>query len=412
VDPEIYKMTDFKGIGKRLEDLDIPRIAHQIGVGEDEVHAVLDTETRGEGFDKEGRSIILFEPHRFYQNLSGAERTKAVRAGLAYKTWGQRPYPKDSYPRLIAAMRINEAAALMSASWGLPQIMGENFKLAGYQSVQQMVRDFMEDEENQLQAMITFIKNAKLDDELRALAKLTRPTRPDDCRPFVAGYNGKGYEKNDYHTKFARNHNKWRKIRNTPWSPATQNVSKKPDSVIAVTVPATKPVGQVLNATLKHIQTLLRDRGYPEVGEADGCFGSRTRNAILSFQADNHFPLTGAVSDDLIAQIVKASPRVMFESRTAATASDLAAHPVVSVSSWAKKIGTLVLTGSGLGGFVNGKVDIDAATTGVDKLNSLYDSVASLSPWLLGAAAGLAVIFIGSRVIKHYVEAYRQGRAL
>ncbi|WP_166415441.1 N-acetylmuramidase domain-containing protein [Cochlodiniinecator piscidefendens] len=102
----------------------ITRIGAKIGVGEDEIHAVLDVETRGGGFDSQGRPKMLFEPHVFYRELSGAENAEAVNAGLAYLKWGKRKYPRDSYSRLQKAMEINPEAALRSASWGLGQIMG------------------------------------------------------------------------------------------------------------------------------------------------------------------------------------------------------------------------------------------------------------------------------------------------
>lgn len=40
---------DFKGAAKRIEDVDLPRIGQQIGVGEDVLHALIEVETRGTG---------------------------------------------------------------------------------------------------------------------------------------------------------------------------------------------------------------------------------------------------------------------------------------------------------------------------------------------------------------------------
>jgi len=76
---------NFEGTGKRLSDVDLPRIGATIGVGEDEIHAVLDVETRGAGYDSRNRLKMLFEPHIFYRRLSGDERARAVAAGLVYK---------------------------------------------------------------------------------------------------------------------------------------------------------------------------------------------------------------------------------------------------------------------------------------------------------------------------------------
>jgi hypothetical protein len=203
-------MMNFKGAARRLDDLDLPRIGALIGVGEDEVHAILDVEAAGRGFDAQGRPKMLFEPHRFYKNLgAGPARDKAVAMTLAYPSWGEKPYPGDSYPRLMKAMAINREVALRSASWGLGQIMGFNHKAAGFASAEAMVRALADDEDQHLEAMIRFIKANGLDDELRR----------HDWAGFARGYNGPGFAKNGYDKKLKAAFDRWRKIPDTPWSP-------------------------------------------------------------------------------------------------------------------------------------------------------------------------------------------------
>jgi hypothetical protein len=195
----------FKGKAKRLDDIDLPLIGREIGVGEDEVHAILDVESAGTGFDKQGRPKMLFEPHVFYRLLGpGPKRDKAVKLGLAYPRW-KRDYPKDSYPRLLKAMEIDEDVALQSASWGLGQLMGFNAVAAGYASAKAMVLAFLDDEEHHLRAMIRFIKSMELDDELRR----------HDWKGFARGYNGPGFAKNGYDKKLAASFARWQKIKDT-----------------------------------------------------------------------------------------------------------------------------------------------------------------------------------------------------
>ena len=204
-------MMDFYGAAKRLDDIDLPAIGHEIGVGEDEIHALLDVESRGRGFDSSGRPVMLFEPHIFRRQLGpGAKRDRAVELGVAYEKWGERRYPLDSYPRLRTAMGISETAALMSSSFGLGQVMGFNHALAGYDTVQEMVRDFAEDEEHQLRAMVRFIKATGIDDELRR----------HDWRGFARIYNGPGYERHGYHTRLKERYEWWSEKPDTPWQPA------------------------------------------------------------------------------------------------------------------------------------------------------------------------------------------------
>lgn len=203
---------NFVGPAKRLVDSDLPRIGHEIGCGEDELHAFLDVETSGSGYDKLGRPKMLFEPHRFYANLTGRQQAAAVAQGLAYPHWGEKPYPADSYPRLNDAMAINAEAALRSASWGIGQIMGENHVAAGYHTAALMVQAFVDGgEAEQLEAAIRFIRYSHLDAELRA----------HNWPAFARGYNGAGYAKNAYDTKLEAAFKKWAAIRDTPWSPAS-----------------------------------------------------------------------------------------------------------------------------------------------------------------------------------------------
>jgi hypothetical protein len=132
-----------------------------------------------------------------------------VKRKLAAPNWGDIPYLKDSYSRVFAAMEIDETAALMSASWGLGQIMGYNYKQAGYKSVQGMVAAFCYSEAAHLEGMINFIINNGLDDELRR----------HDWAGFAKGYNGTGYRKNQYDIRLAKRYEHWRKIKDTPYDP-------------------------------------------------------------------------------------------------------------------------------------------------------------------------------------------------
>lgn len=214
----------FQGAAKRIDDIDLPRIGTQIGVGEDELHAFIDAETRGTGFDAQDRPRILFERHIFHKYVPAAKRAAAVSAGLASKTAGGYGKESEQYDKLARAIKIDRRAALYSCSWGLAQVMGFNHALAGYADVEDMVKAFMADEENHLQAAVTFIKNTGLDDELRR----------HDWAGFARGYNGPAYRKNSYDKKLAEAYAKWSRIRDTPWPP-------RGGSAPAPTPPAPKP---------------------------------------------------------------------------------------------------------------------------------------------------------------------------
>lgn len=218
----------FKGAAKRLDDIDLPKMGHRLGVGEDEVHAVMDVESRGTGFDGAGRPRILFERHIFHRYLPKDKRAKAVAAGLASTKPGGYGKEADQYFKLASAIKIDQRAALYACSWGLMQVMGFNHEAAGYRTVESMVEAFTQDEEYHLEAAVNFILANKLDDELRR----------HDWAGFAKGYNGTNYRINKYDTKLAAAFAKWRKIRDTPWSPGRPASAPQP---VPAPQPAPKP---------------------------------------------------------------------------------------------------------------------------------------------------------------------------
>ena len=191
-------MNGFKGYAIKMTIEDIHAVADTAGIDRAALRAVLSVETGGSGFDKSGRPKALFERHYFYKFIKDDPvlLDQASAAGLAYPKWGERPYPKGSdavYAEIEAAYEMRPDAALMATSWGLGQIMGSNWKMTGAASVEEMVRQAMESETNQLHHMIGFIKSAGLLDKLKA----------KDWAGFAKGYNGPAYAKNAYDTKLA-----------------------------------------------------------------------------------------------------------------------------------------------------------------------------------------------------------------
>jgi len=348
------KYSDFRGPAKAIESIDITRTALSIGVGEDEVHAFAEVEANGKGFDSKGRPKALFEPHVFYRNLKGAERDEAVRQGLAYRSWRSGNYPRDSYPRIQKAKRINPEAAMQATSWGRSQVLGENYEMLGYASAIDMVNAFCEDEEHHIQGMIDFCVGAGIDDDLRRLAGLNRPTTADDCRPIVRVYNGPGYAKNNYHVKFARAHNKWRKIKDSEFS---QSEIGYP----------TLRIGS-FGPLVEFAQKKFRELDYP-IGAIDSDFGPTTRDVVLAFQANSNLPTTGqldAATWDVLVMNPVAAP--ISEAREQATVAELR-----------EKGSSTIKTADGQqigGGVLGGAAALAGATEllgGVEEVSGLLD---------------------------------------
>lgn len=194
---------DFVGSAIRLTDDDIANAANEAGVEEAALRAVLDVETGGKGYDSSNRPKALFERHKFYHNLADDpdKQAEAVSAGLAYPKWGERPYPKTSdgvYDEVVRACAFDRDAALRSTSWGLGQIMGDNYKLVGYASVEDMVDAAMTSEYLQLKQMLSFLKNGGILEFLKN----------ENWVEFARKYNGPSYAQNHYDEKLAQSYEK------------------------------------------------------------------------------------------------------------------------------------------------------------------------------------------------------------
>lgn len=163
------------------------------------IRAALSVESRGRGFIRLGVPKILFEGHVFWRQLKEIGLDPVVIAptlpqGVLYPKWVRKWYVggEGEYKRLDAAEKVNRSAALKSASWGLFQIMGFNFELAGYRSVLDFVKAMVNGGERaHLNAYLCFITSTGAIDKLRKR----------DFAGYARIYNGRGYKKLGYDKK-------------------------------------------------------------------------------------------------------------------------------------------------------------------------------------------------------------------
>lgn len=384
-------MMNFYGGQDRLTNTDIFSIAKMFKLDYADCKGLIEVETgTGKGFIADGRPVMLFEPHKFYENLSEPHRSEAVRQSLAYKKWGTRPYPKTvggSYQRLAQAMLIDEEAALESCSWGMGQIMGSNYAELGYASVYEMVEANIRSEDEQFKDMCKLLVKWKIDDDLRE-ERYTVVART---------WNGPGYKKNRYDTKLRDAVRKWRKV-GEPSTPSADGSLRKGDKGWKV----------------RALQERLVALGYHL--KPDGDFGNLTRDAVMAFQADNGLTTSGNVDRATMQKLDDAQVRPLSEQRTSAEVKDL------------KGESRIVDAGEDLKRGAVGLVALEGATEGTKQLPApgelLGDYAALLEPLstirdfvgdhktIIYIAVGLAVWFIATKVQKWRTEDHRTGKTV
>ena len=163
--------------------------ANELGCDIAAIKAVNKVESSGGGFLPNGDLKMLFEPHIFWKELIAVGISPAMIQGnndILYPKWKPGAYGKESAQndRLQRAMKINATAALKSASYGAFQILGNNYRKAGYDAVENMVKDYKVSEGNQLISFVKYLKNTGIAQHL--INK--------DWAAFAKAYNGSGYK--------------------------------------------------------------------------------------------------------------------------------------------------------------------------------------------------------------------------
>lgn len=224
--------------------------------------SILSVETSGCGYLPDRRPKILFERHYFSRLTKG--RYDASHPDISAPSYGG--YGEGGahqYARLEAAIKLDKEAALKSASWGLGQIMGENYQAAGFISVDTMVEAMVDAEDAQLKCIVKFI-------EAKGMAPFLRKR---DWTEFAKRYNGPKYAENHYDTKLQQFYEKY-------------SAGPMPDLMV------------------RAAQFYLTFKGY-KPGPIDGLKGTTTTDAVKAFQAKIGAAQTGTIDEKLLAALAK-----------------------------------------------------------------------------------------------------------
>ncbi len=252
---------NFQSKGRPLSDSGMVQICDTLGVDAARVWAVLSVETRGFGFLDNRKPRILFERHIFHRLTDGVH--DSVDAGISSKSPGGYVGGAAEYARLESAMKLDQEAALKSASWGIGQVMGFNYKVAGFDGIETMIAAMVADEDNQMLAMANFIRGNDLAGAMQDA----------NWEAFARGYNGPAFRKNDYDTRLAAAHARFR-----------------------VALP---------DLGLRTAQASLLFLGF-NPGPVDGVRGRRTRSGLIQFQQRFGLEQSGELDADTEQALLQA----------------------------------------------------------------------------------------------------------
>jgi hypothetical protein len=251
-------MADFVGSSLALSSNGFSTVAQSLGIQAPAIWSVLAVETQSCGFLPDRRPQILYERHIFHQLTGGRFDDGDISSPTP---GGYGPPGAYQYDRLAKAIALDREAALESASWGLAQILGENFAEAGFPDVETMVTAMTESEDAHLEAFCSFLQSNHLASALES----------QDWASFARGYNGPDYAKNRYDVNLGAEYQKYSH-------------------------------GAMPDLDVRAAQIYLTYAGF-DLGTVDGVLGPLTRSALTEFQTREGLPVTGELDDTLLEKL-------------------------------------------------------------------------------------------------------------
>ena|SRR2546425_6728722 len=186
------------GTLKTLNEADYVQAAALLKCDVPSIKAVAEVESRGAGFLSDGRPKILFERHKFRAATGG--KYDSTHPDISNRTPGGYGAAGDhQWKRFNEAAALNRDAAISSCSWGKFQVMGFNFQVCGFASLEDFQAAMFRSEGEHLKAFCNFIAGNNLGGALRK----------HQWASLAQGYNGKDYKINQYDVKLAAAYKKY-----------------------------------------------------------------------------------------------------------------------------------------------------------------------------------------------------------
>jgi len=381
------------GKAKPRSEAIVSEVANLVGCEPAVIDAIIKIESLGEGFDPAGRLIIRPEAHKIdecpYMDAAEIKRARvkgfmkqpklpgyhidATRAGNKAWQW------LDSF-----SSEFGEEAACWIASFGAPQIMGFNHAICKFDTPSQMVRAFAESEDAQFIAMGRFLVASGLREACR-LRKWKQIART---------YNGPKYAQNAYDVKLEQAYE------SSNYPKDAGGIAPVDDDVIEY-----GDRGQFVTA----LQKRLRELGY--YVDADGDFGSETRDAVRAFQFRQGITVDGKVGPVTGQRLANAPakpantkpvPQIAKESKTVQAGAGVASIGALSVGvAVAEKVAAPPVPLPDL-------KDVDAVIKTSEQGIALASKILSLGVGNVVIALGAGALIFGAIAVYRRIAAQRQ----
>ena len=177
-------------------------LSAKLGVEPGVAVAVFAVESGGQAFGPSGRTLIRFENHLFYNywgknNLADFNQHFLFDLGQRWSGHKFRANPNgvwldfhgnqaNEWTVFEFARQLDETAAMLSISMGAPQIMGFNYSIIGYASVQEMFKAFARSDRDQVIGFFDFVQGVLPN------AGAVKTLQAKNFIQFATIYNGSG----------------------------------------------------------------------------------------------------------------------------------------------------------------------------------------------------------------------------
>lgn len=171
----------------RLMPADYSRIGDALEIPPSSPRAIAIIESAEKALTADGNPVVRFEAEHW------KKRRIASRLGQSFDKATNSKDLDERWKQFEAMYQVDPVAAVKAHSFGWPQIMGFNHRLAGFETTDAFLNAMMT-VDGQSKAFISFVHNSP---------QLLRAMRAGDADGVGRHYNGKNYKLNRYAEKYA-----------------------------------------------------------------------------------------------------------------------------------------------------------------------------------------------------------------